>query len=79
MFVFEFESLFVPQNLPVGLSRAAVNISPFEGAQLAEENIFFKAVSCKNRKRSLVCAFQEIEFIFYLTGINNKQLFFFFL
>lgn len=52
-----------------------MNISPSEGAQLAQYSVFFMLSVAKTR--SVACALQEIEFIFYLAGINNKQGFLF--
>lgn len=69
----KFASWFIKnhsEHQPLWRGAAATIEYFFHGCQLQKE---------RGKKRSLAFAFQEIEFIFYLTGINNKQYFFFLL
>lgn len=70
---------FTPKICQLVYQEPQRTSAPLKGRS-CHNRIFFSWLSVAERrkkKRSLAFAFQEIEFIFYLTGINNKQYFFF--
>lgn len=74
MFVFGFESpfFFFPQkNFASWFIESWNEHQPLQRGTTGTIEHFLG-----EKKKSLAFAFQEIEFIFYVTGINNKQYFF---